>query len=257
MYVRTPCSSATLIEEYAALPLKSVVVNTVLAVSFARVTLPAARAPGRTAVSIFAQDTNYLLSASLTGDKVNIGATRALNAAPFDEQVAFVGRASWLAVSSPEFKWLLDAGLTRSADTVLTFATQRLGGGRQVAAELAELKGALGMWESSATNWRQAMTYAPFLESSAIFVLGAANGVARDTIRGILAADPADLSVRRILAGLEMRWTSAREAWNALRVLTPTDSVVEAWLEFAADAEERESWLVARDAYAAGSLCCD
>jgi tetratricopeptide (TPR) repeat protein len=146
---------------------------------------------------------------------------------------------------------LLDAGLTRAADTVLTFAMQRLGGGRQVAAELAELKGALGMWEASATNWRQAMTYAPYLEASAIFVLGAANGVARDTIRGILVADPKDLSVRRILAGLEMRWSSAREAWNALSVLTPTDSVVEAWLQFAADAEERESWLVARDAYAA------
>ena len=146
---------------------------------------------------------------------------------------------------------LLDGGRTRTADTVLTFAMQRLGGGRQVAAELAELKGALGMWEASASNWRQAMTYAPYLEASAIFVLGAANGVARDTIRGILSADPKDLSVRRILSGLEMRWSSARDAWSALNVLTPTDSVVEAWLQFAADAEERESWLVARDAYAA------
>jgi tetratricopeptide (TPR) repeat protein len=146
---------------------------------------------------------------------------------------------------------LLDAGLTRTADTVLTFAMQRLGGGRQVAAELAELKGALGMWEASATNWRQAMTYAPYLEASAIFVLGGATGAARDTIRGILSADPKDLSVRRILAGVEMRWTSPREAWAAIAVLTPTDSVVEAWLQFAADAEERESWLVARDAYAA------
>jgi tetratricopeptide (TPR) repeat protein len=148
---------------------------------------------------------------------------------------------------------LLDAGLTRTADTVLTFAMQRLGGGRQVAAELAELKGALGMWEASATNWRQAMTYAPYLESSAIFVLGAANGVARDTIRNILAADPKELNVRRILAGLEMRWSSPRDAWATISLLTPTDSVVEAWLQFAADAEERESWLVARDAYAAAA----
>lgn len=146
---------------------------------------------------------------------------------------------------------LLDGGRTRTADTVLNYAMQRLGGGRLIAAELAELKGALGMWESSATNWRQAMSYAPYLEASAVFVLGAANGVARDTIRGILSADPGDLSVRRILAGLEMRWSSPREAWNAISVLAPTDSVVEAWLQFAADAEERESWLVARDAYAA------
>ena len=146
---------------------------------------------------------------------------------------------------------LLDAGMTRTADTVLTFAMQRLGGGRQVAAELAELKGALGMWEASAVNWRQAMSYAPYLEASAIFVLGGATGVARDTIRGILAAEPIDLNVRRILSGVEMRWSSPREAWNALRVLAPTDSVIAAWLQFAADAEERESWLVARDAYAA------
>jgi tetratricopeptide (TPR) repeat protein len=146
---------------------------------------------------------------------------------------------------------LLDAGLTRTADTILTFATQRLGGGRQVAAELAELKGALGMWEASATNWRQAMTYAPYLEASAVFVLGAATGAARDTIREILAADPKDLNPRRILAGLEMRWTSAREAWKALSVLAPSDSAVAAWVQFASDAEERESWLVARDAYAA------
>ena len=146
---------------------------------------------------------------------------------------------------------LLDAGRTRTADTVLNYALQRLGGGRMIAAELAELKGALGMWESSATNWRQAMSYAPYLEASAVFVLGAATGVARDTIRGILAAEPVDLSVRRILAGLEMRWTSARAAWNALNALQPNDSVVAAWLQFAADAEERESWLVARDAYGA------
>lgn len=145
---------------------------------------------------------------------------------------------------------LLDAGLTRTADTVLTFATQRLGSGRAVAAELAELKGVLGMWEASATNWRQALTYAPWMEASAVFVLGAASGEARDTIRAILLAPPVDLGPRRILAGLELRWTSAREAWRALQILAPTDSVVEAWLAFAADAEERESWLVARDAYA-------
>jgi tetratricopeptide (TPR) repeat protein len=148
-------------------------------------------------------------------------------------------------------RMLLDAGLTRTADTILTFATQRLGSGRQIAAELAELKGALGMWESSATHWRQAMSYAPWLEASAVYVLGQATGAARDTIRTILAADPVELPQRRILAGLEMRWSSAREAWNALRVLAPGDSVVEAWLKFGADAEERESWLVARDAYAA------
>ncbi|HEX9563161.1 MAG TPA: hypothetical protein VF981_04290 [Gemmatimonadaceae bacterium] len=146
---------------------------------------------------------------------------------------------------------LLDNGLTRAADTVLLQATMRLGGARQIAAELAELKGALGMWESSATHWRHAMGYAPYLESSAVYVLGAAAGVARDTIRAVLAGEPVDLPSRRILSNLEMRWASSREAWNALSVLSPTDSVVEAWLQFATQAEQRESWLVARDAYAA------
>lgn len=71
-----------------------------------------AGAPGRSAATIFLQDGNYLLSASITGDKINTGATRALNAVPSDEQVAFVGRASWLAVNTANAKWLLDAGLT-------------------------------------------------------------------------------------------------------------------------------------------------
>jgi tetratricopeptide (TPR) repeat protein len=145
---------------------------------------------------------------------------------------------------------LLDNGLTRAADTVLIQATMRLGSARQVAAELAELKGALGMWEASATHWRQALTYAPYLESSAVFVLGAASGPGRDSIRTVLSAAPVDLSSRRILSGLEMRWRSPRDAWEVLEALHPTDSVIEAWLEFGAQAEERESWLVAKDAYA-------
>lgn len=71
-----------------------------------------AGAPGRSAATIFMQDSNYLLSASITGDKANIGATRAVNTLPSDEQLAFVGRASWLAVNTSGIKWLLDAGLT-------------------------------------------------------------------------------------------------------------------------------------------------
>ena len=80
-----------------------------------------AGSPSRTAVTLFAQDTDYLIAASLTGDKANVGSTTKLNTAPFDEQLAFVGRASWLAVNTPEFKWLLDADLThvfKPADNV-------------------------------------------------------------------------------------------------------------------------------------------
>jgi len=71
-----------------------------------------AGSPSRKAITLFAQDADYLVAASLTGDKVNIGNTTKLNTAPFDQQVAFVSRASWLAVSTPEIKWLLDADLT-------------------------------------------------------------------------------------------------------------------------------------------------
>jgi hypothetical protein len=145
---------------------------------------------------------------------------------------------------------LLDNGLTRAADTVLAQATIRLGNARQVAAELAELKGALGMWESSATHWRQALTHAPYLESAAAFVLGAATGAGRDTVRAVLTSPPVDLPSRRILSGLEMRWGSPRDAWEVLASLNPGDSVIAAWLEFGQQAEERESWLVAKDAYA-------
>ncbi len=80
-----------------------------------------AGSPGRTAATIFAQDTNYLVAASITGDKVNIGSNTKLNTAPFDEQLAFVGRASWLALNDPEYKLLLDADLThvfKPTDTV-------------------------------------------------------------------------------------------------------------------------------------------
>lgn len=144
---------------------------------------------------------------------------------------------------------LLDNGLTRAADTVLQQAAFRLGNVRQVAAEMAELKGALGMWEASATHWRQALSYAPYLESSAVFVLGASSDAGRDSIRTVLLQAPPDLAARRILSALEMRWTSPREAWSPLAELSPTDSVIAAWLAFATQAEERESWLVARDAY--------
>jgi phosphate-selective porin OprO/OprP len=71
-----------------------------------------AGSPARTAASVFVQDASYFLSASITGDKVNVGATRALATPVYDEQLAFVGRASLLAVNTPDAKWLLDANLT-------------------------------------------------------------------------------------------------------------------------------------------------
>ena len=146
---------------------------------------------------------------------------------------------------------LIDAGMPRAADTVLQTATRALGSPREVAAEVAELRATLGMWEASARSWRDAMAVSPFLVQSAIFVLAQAPTPARDSIRTVLAAPPAELRVRQILAGLEIRWRSARDAWAALEGLPASDSVVRAWQQFAADAEQQDAWLTARDAYVA------
>lgn len=70
--------------------------------------------PGREGLDVFVQGDTYLLSVAYTGKKTT-------DAATFDAQQSLVTRASWLAVSEPEVKWLLDANLThvfKLADTV-------------------------------------------------------------------------------------------------------------------------------------------
>ena len=62
-------------------------------------------APSREGASIFAQGDRYLVSVAYTGKK-------ATDAATFDAQQAVVTRASWLAVSNDDVKWLLDANAT-------------------------------------------------------------------------------------------------------------------------------------------------
>ena len=57
--------------------------------------------PGREGVDLFVQGDNYLLSVAYTGKKTT-------DAATFDSQEAVVARASWLAVNTPKFKWLLE-----------------------------------------------------------------------------------------------------------------------------------------------------
>jgi tetratricopeptide (TPR) repeat protein len=146
---------------------------------------------------------------------------------------------------------LLDAGRARAADTVLQAAVRTLGSAREISAEMAELRANLGMWEGSAQSWRDAMSISPYLQQSAIFVLSQTPAAARDSVRAVLAAPPLELHPRRILAGLELRWRSAREAWNVLSALPPGDSVVQAWVEFAADAEQQSAWRTASQAYAA------
>lgn len=69
--------------------------------------------PGREGIDLFVQGDTYLLSAAYTGKKTTDVAT-------FDAQQSVVTRASWLAVSEPDVKWLLDANFShvfKIADT--------------------------------------------------------------------------------------------------------------------------------------------
>jgi tetratricopeptide (TPR) repeat protein len=149
---------------------------------------------------------------------------------------------------------LLDAGRSAAADTVLLRAQRALGGSRDVSAELAQLRAAMGLWEPSARSWREAMRLMPYLDQAAVFSLVQAPVASRDSIRAAFLAPPAEIPARKVLASLETRWRSPREGWGALRELPPTDSSMAAWVQFAEQAEEAGAWLTARDALVAAML---
>jgi hypothetical protein len=132
----------------------------------------------------------------------------------------------------------------------LKHAVAALGSSRELAAEFAQMQAALGMWVPAARSWREAGLHLPYLEQAAVFSLFAAPAGLRDSVREVLREAPVSLSARRMLAGLELRWQAPREGWAALSALEPSDTVIRVWTEFAAEAEQAESWLTARDAYA-------
>lgn len=146
---------------------------------------------------------------------------------------------------------LLQDGQTVAADSILRRAAAVFGSTRGVELELAQLRAAMGLWESSAQAWRSAVGSAPYLEQAAVFSLLPAPADARDPIRAVLLAPPAETGPRRIIGTLELEWGSPRAGWSALRVLPGDTSAVRAWLDFARRAEESQAWLVARDALAA------
>ncbi len=148
---------------------------------------------------------------------------------------------------------LLESGRAAAADTVLRRAEAALGGTRELASEFAQMQAALGMWVASAQSWREASETMDYMVQAAVFSLVQAPDSLRDGIRAVFAADPPALPSRRILATLETRWRSARTGWTVLSQVAPTDSAVSAWIDFGAEAELNESWLTARDAYAAAA----
>ncbi|HUQ83055.1 MAG TPA: hypothetical protein VM076_18025 [Gemmatimonadaceae bacterium] len=146
---------------------------------------------------------------------------------------------------------LLDGGRSTSADTVLQRAQRALGGTKDITVEMAQLRAATGLWELSAQSWREAMQTSPYLDQAAVFSLFATPDSTRAAVRRVFRAPPLQVESRRALALLELRWSSAREGWAALRDLPPSDDAVKAWAEFGDEAEASGAWLVARDAFAA------
>lgn len=166
----------------------------------------------------------------------------------------------WMAASPSDptpfreyARLLLETGRAAAADTVLRGAARVLGRTRELAVEFAQMQAALRLWVASATSWREASDVMPYMEQAAVFSLFPAPDSLRDSVRAVFAAPPVALRARRILASLETRWRSAREGWLALSQVPPTDSTVQAWIDFAEEAESNEAWLTARDAYVAAA----
>jgi hypothetical protein len=91
----------------------------------------------------------------------------------------------------------------------------------------------------------------PYLDQAAVFSLFPTPDSVRAAVRQVFRAPPVQVESRQALALLELRWSSAREAWLALRDLPPSDEAVKAWTDFGDEAEASGAWLVARDAFAA------
>ena len=71
-----------------------------------------AGAPSREAISIFVQEDNYHVALSYTGKKTGDGTSTGASIGTFDAQQSIIGRAAWLAVSSPDLKWLVEGHVT-------------------------------------------------------------------------------------------------------------------------------------------------
>src|SRR6266404_8596295 len=71
-----------------------------------------AGAPSREAASIYAQGDTYLVSLSYTGKKSGDGTATGAAVGTFDAQQSLIGRAAYLAVATPEAKWLVEGHIS-------------------------------------------------------------------------------------------------------------------------------------------------
>jgi tetratricopeptide (TPR) repeat protein len=146
---------------------------------------------------------------------------------------------------------LLERGRASAAAAVIERARQAVGTAKDLELEVAQVRAAMGQWESSAEAWRGALSRAAYLEQAAVYALVPTPAARRDSVRRIFLAPPVNVAARLALAGLAAAWGSPREGWLALRDL-PVDSVsAAAWLEFGERAERDERWPLARDAFVA------
>jgi tetratricopeptide (TPR) repeat protein len=143
---------------------------------------------------------------------------------------------------------LLQDGQLRTADSVLQRARTRLGTGRGLELEQAQLRAAMGEWALSAASWHEALERAPYLEQAAILSLIATPLEMRPAVRRDLVAAGRNVPARRVLAALELHWGAPQDAWMVLRDLPRDTATYAAWNEFARRAEDAEAWTVVRAA---------
>jgi hypothetical protein len=146
---------------------------------------------------------------------------------------------------------LLEAGRSSAADSVLVLAARLVRDPRDFSAELAQVASAQRLWNEAARRWRETLVQTPQLHQAAIASLSLATGVARDSVRTMMAADPVWLPARRVLATLELLWLQPRAAWQAFDGLKADAEVVDAWREFADEADGRSMPVASREAWAA------
>ena len=146
---------------------------------------------------------------------------------------------------------LLFNGRAAQADTVIRMAADALGTTRALVLEVAQMRAALGLWKESAEAWRDMMAGEPYYEQATVFSLGPAPAAARDGIREALSREPASFGALQSLSLLELGWNAPRNGWTVLSKMSPSDTVVAIWKQFADEAERQRAWTTARDAFTA------
>jgi len=148
-------------------------------------------------------------------------------------------------------RMLIEIGQPATADSVIERGRIALGTARDLQYETAQLRAAMGDWETSAHAWRRTLANDAGLASAAAYSLAPAPATARAALRTILGAAPAEAGARRALAELEITWGQPQAAWDALRALPSDTASATAWEEFGDRSMSEERYGLARDAFTA------